>query len=252
MGVFHGKCFEDRPAKKFQPPPDIVWEEMFTYQPDAKGNIVGTMVKEPVYAPFSGKTLVIWPDDDPEVLQPGFQQQPEEAAPFPQQDPARPLPQATPLPPRLQPADPPADYQTEGQPLPPGQPFPGYQRQAGPNYPGPPPEYQAEEQPLPPSQPVPGIHDKPAPIIKVLRRMTKLMRNNPFRLLNRSRGTRRNLLPGIKDSQVELSGPFPLSTRAPGRFRATVRHGPLTTITLPIPRMLPGSLRGPVIGENAL
>lgn len=59
----------NRPEKQFPIPPDITFLDMLTYTGTPKDGFVPKMVREPVYRPFAGKTLVLSPKDTPEMLQ---------------------------------------------------------------------------------------------------------------------------------------------------------------------------------------
>ncbi len=75
-GHFMGEVLKKRTEKEFTAPRDIIEEQFFTFKPGKGGTSIPTTVMEPVYAPFKGKTLVLWPDDSPEILRPHFAEQP--------------------------------------------------------------------------------------------------------------------------------------------------------------------------------
>jgi penicillin-binding protein 1A len=56
------------PEREFPVPPDVTYTEMFTYAGTVKGGFVPQTVREPVYTPFVGRTLVLCPLDPPETL----------------------------------------------------------------------------------------------------------------------------------------------------------------------------------------
>ena len=58
----------NRPQKEFPVPPDISFTNMLTITGGTRGGLIPTWVKEPVYTPFVGKTLVLSPLDPPEIL----------------------------------------------------------------------------------------------------------------------------------------------------------------------------------------
>jgi len=59
---------ENRPEKEFPVPPEVTFQEVLTYTGTPKEGFVPKMVREPVYRPFAGKTLVMSPLDTPEML----------------------------------------------------------------------------------------------------------------------------------------------------------------------------------------
>ncbi len=59
---------EGKPEREFPIPPQITFHPMFTFTGNIKRGGVPTMVVEPVYTPFAGKTLVVCPLDPPDVL----------------------------------------------------------------------------------------------------------------------------------------------------------------------------------------
>jgi len=58
----------NRPQKEFPVPPDITFTEMLTITGGPRDGLVPKAVREPVYTPFVGKTLVLSPLDPPEIL----------------------------------------------------------------------------------------------------------------------------------------------------------------------------------------
>ncbi len=67
-GYFMQDILGNRPEKEFPVPPDIVFQEMVTFSGNSKEGFRPMMVKEPVYKPFAGKTLVLSPLDSPQTL----------------------------------------------------------------------------------------------------------------------------------------------------------------------------------------
>ncbi len=59
---------ENRPEKEFPVPPEVTFQDVLTYTGTPKDGYAPKMVREPVYRPFSGKTLVMSPLDTPEML----------------------------------------------------------------------------------------------------------------------------------------------------------------------------------------
>ena len=67
-GYFMKDVLTNRPQKDFQAPPDITFRDMLTFTGNAAQGYVPSVVKEPVYTPFAGCTLVLSPWDSPETL----------------------------------------------------------------------------------------------------------------------------------------------------------------------------------------
>ncbi len=65
---FMKEILENHPEKEFPVPPDVMFQEVLTYTGTPKDGFVPKMVREPVYRPFAGKTLVMSPLDTPEML----------------------------------------------------------------------------------------------------------------------------------------------------------------------------------------
>lgn len=130
---FMKEALEGKPERQFPVPPDIVFAEMTTY----KGGSGPSDVREPIYKPFLGRTLVLSPLDPPETLRlyqrPTFQDptpgEVERApgAPAPTQTPVQqvyprtqgpavpPQPQAAPTqPPQMGPVRPPQPQPSQG------------------------------------------------------------------------------------------------------------------------------------------
>lgn len=57
------EILKDKPEREFPVPPDVSFVEMLTYHGNARDGFAATTVREPVYAPFVGRTLVINPID---------------------------------------------------------------------------------------------------------------------------------------------------------------------------------------------
>jgi penicillin-binding protein 1A len=58
----------NHPNQQFPLPPEITFLDMITYTGTPKDGFVPKIVKEPVYRPFAGKTLILSPKDPPEML----------------------------------------------------------------------------------------------------------------------------------------------------------------------------------------
>ncbi len=69
-GYFMKDILGNRPEKEFVVPPDIIFQDLVTFSGDSKSGFGPRMVREPVYKPFSGKTLVLSPLDPPQALSP--------------------------------------------------------------------------------------------------------------------------------------------------------------------------------------
>ncbi len=67
---FMRDILHNRPEKEFAIPPQITFKEMLTFPADQKENNIPRLVKEPIYTPFDGLTLVMAPMDLPEALTP--------------------------------------------------------------------------------------------------------------------------------------------------------------------------------------
>jgi penicillin-binding protein 1A len=69
---FMRDILQNRPEREFAIPPQITFKEMLTFPADQKENHVPKMVKEPVYTPFEGLTLVMAPMDLPDSSSLGY------------------------------------------------------------------------------------------------------------------------------------------------------------------------------------
>lgn len=58
----------NKPEKEFAIPPQITFRDMLTFPADQKENNIPRLVREPVYTPFEGLTLVMAPMDLPESM----------------------------------------------------------------------------------------------------------------------------------------------------------------------------------------
>ena len=67
-GYFMRDILGNRPEKEFPVPPDIVFQDLLTFSGDSKAGTGPRMVREPVYKPFAGRTLVLSPLDTPQAL----------------------------------------------------------------------------------------------------------------------------------------------------------------------------------------
>ncbi len=67
-GYFMKDILDNKPQKDFQTPPDITFRDMLTFTGNPTQGYVPSVVKEPVYKPFVGFTLVLSPLDSPETL----------------------------------------------------------------------------------------------------------------------------------------------------------------------------------------
>lgn len=67
-GYFMKGVLANRPEKEFPVPPDITFEEVPTFAGSPSEGFFPRIVREPVYTPFAGKTLVLCPIDTPETL----------------------------------------------------------------------------------------------------------------------------------------------------------------------------------------
>jgi hypothetical protein len=57
-----------RPEREFPVPPYITFKDMLTFDGSSKDGLVTKTVREPIYAPFVNRTLVLSPADTPEIL----------------------------------------------------------------------------------------------------------------------------------------------------------------------------------------
>jgi len=73
-GYFMREVLKKHPEKEFPVPPAITFTHMITYAGNKRTGFVPKTVREPVYSPFVGKTLVLSPLDPPEVLGPTYGQ----------------------------------------------------------------------------------------------------------------------------------------------------------------------------------
>ena len=67
-GYFMRDILGNRPEKEFPIPPDIMFQDLVTFSGDSKSGFGPRTVREPVYKPFSGRTLVLSPLDSPQAL----------------------------------------------------------------------------------------------------------------------------------------------------------------------------------------
>jgi penicillin-binding protein 1A len=67
-GYFMAEVLKNRPEKEFPVPPDVTFKEMLTFAGSPTEGFSPKPVREPVYTPFAGKTLVLCPIDTPETL----------------------------------------------------------------------------------------------------------------------------------------------------------------------------------------
>lgn len=67
-GYFMKGILENKPQRDFPTPPDITLRDMLTFTGNPAEGYVPKVVKEPVYTPFAGYTLVLSPLDSPETL----------------------------------------------------------------------------------------------------------------------------------------------------------------------------------------
>lgn len=67
-GYFMKDILGNRPEKEFPVPPDIIFQDLVTFSGDSKSGFGPRVVREPVYKPFSGRTLVLSPLDSPQAL----------------------------------------------------------------------------------------------------------------------------------------------------------------------------------------
>ncbi len=69
-GYFMKDILGNRPEKEFIVPPDIIFQDLITFSGDSKSGFGPRMVREPVYGPFAGRTLILSPLDSPQSLSP--------------------------------------------------------------------------------------------------------------------------------------------------------------------------------------
>ncbi|MEJ2717198.1 MAG: PBP1A family penicillin-binding protein [Deltaproteobacteria bacterium] len=67
-GYFMRKILKNRPEKEFPVPPHITFSAMLTFAGNKRDGFFPETVREPVYTPFVGKTLVLSPLDPPGAL----------------------------------------------------------------------------------------------------------------------------------------------------------------------------------------
>ncbi len=67
-GYFMKEILRNRPEREFVTPPDIMFKEFLTVANDPKDGAVLKPVREPIYAPFNGYTLVLSPLDSFDTL----------------------------------------------------------------------------------------------------------------------------------------------------------------------------------------
>jgi penicillin-binding protein 1A len=67
-GYFMRAILENKPERDFPVPPDITFKDVLTFTGTPSQGFVPKMVREPVYTPFVGKTLVLSPLDSPQTL----------------------------------------------------------------------------------------------------------------------------------------------------------------------------------------
>lgn len=122
---FMKEALEGKPERQFPVPPDIVFAEMTTYTGPSSEGSGPSDVREPIYKPFLGRTLILSPLDPPETLR--WRQRPvpqESVSGHVERPPGAPAPPQGPvhlLYPRTQgPAAPPQPYAAPTQPPQPG------------------------------------------------------------------------------------------------------------------------------------
>jgi penicillin-binding protein 1A len=69
-GYFMKAILQGTPEKEFPVPPDITFRETLTIDSSSKEGSAPKTVREPIYTPFVGRTLIISPLDPPETLAP--------------------------------------------------------------------------------------------------------------------------------------------------------------------------------------
>ncbi len=67
-GYFMRDILGNRPEKEFPIPPDIIFQDLVTFSGNSKSGFGPRTVREPVYKPFAGRTLVLSPLDSPQAL----------------------------------------------------------------------------------------------------------------------------------------------------------------------------------------
>jgi penicillin-binding protein 1A len=67
-GYLMKEVLDKRPEKEFPVPPDITFKEMLTIDGSSKTGFVPKTVREPIYTPFVNRTLILSPEDTPEIL----------------------------------------------------------------------------------------------------------------------------------------------------------------------------------------
>jgi membrane peptidoglycan carboxypeptidase len=67
-GYYMREILKNRPEKEFPVPPDITFSDMITFAGNKRDGFFPETVREPVYTPFVGQTLVLSPLDPPGVL----------------------------------------------------------------------------------------------------------------------------------------------------------------------------------------
>jgi penicillin-binding protein 1A len=67
-GYFMKEVLANKPEKEFPVPPDITFQDMLTFTGSPSQGFSPKLVREPLYTPFVGKTLVLCPLDSPETL----------------------------------------------------------------------------------------------------------------------------------------------------------------------------------------
>jgi membrane peptidoglycan carboxypeptidase len=67
-GYFMNEILANKPQRDFPVPPDITFKDALTFTGSPSQGFAPKMVREPVYTPFVGKTLVLSPLDTPEIL----------------------------------------------------------------------------------------------------------------------------------------------------------------------------------------
>jgi penicillin-binding protein 1A len=67
-GYFMADVLRNRPEKEFQVPPEVTFKDMLTFTGSPSEGFFPKLVREPVYTPFAGRTLVLCPLDTPETL----------------------------------------------------------------------------------------------------------------------------------------------------------------------------------------
>jgi penicillin-binding protein 1A len=69
-GYFMREVLGNRPEKEFPVPPDVTFQDMVTFTGSPSQGFSPKLVREPIYTPFAGKTLILCPLDTPETLAP--------------------------------------------------------------------------------------------------------------------------------------------------------------------------------------